>query len=737
MTDESRLGPSRAARLAALGVLALIAAPFLLRLELIERRGFNPDELEHTHFAWCISRGMVPHRDYFEHHTPWLHLLLQPLFHRYDATASPDEALALLAAGRRWMWAFAGTSLALTFLIARSMKGSAAAGAAVLLLANAPVFLGKSLEIRPDVPALAFLLGALWLVRTALVRRAGDQPAARWLFGCGVALGAAAMFTQKVAFALPGFALGLAWEDQPGTPTRGRRLRSFLPLAAGALLPPLATVCYFARAGALWPFVHQNVIVNLAWPGLGAREFLLAWVREDPVFVGLAAAGLGRRLPALRRREVPGEGVAAGTLLSMVVALAFHPAVTFHYFLLFLPMAAVFGGSALVTGLSRLLAALGRVASAARRRAGASLAALLGALLLWVPARMATGPEPHRVEWACLAAAAAALAVALARRSRAAALLLVLVLASLPAAARLRTAFARGNWMTVQGIRYVLRNVAPGEACLDGFTGLGAFRPHAFFHPFQNAHTLAIQTPAQRAELLSALQSGRVVPKVVFWNHYLEDGVTPEVRAFLLRHYVPSGVEPIRVRPFDNGLGWWSDEAARPFGWGPGTDRAPHVLFDDRWRVPGHEDGVPVRRTRTARAGLVVPVRRPRDFRATLRAKADRPGLPFTVELVVNGHSTGHVEATPRWRDYVFALPSRFLVPGFNGFELRFFPGAPEDGRRTELSIESLTLRPVARAPAPPDGGSPPPQRPRGRSRSETSAAGGTSRRMLRFCTSR
>ena len=30
-------------------------------------RYFNPDEFEHLHFAWCISKGMLPYRDFFEH----------------------------------------------------------------------------------------------------------------------------------------------------------------------------------------------------------------------------------------------------------------------------------------------------------------------------------------------------------------------------------------------------------------------------------------------------------------------------------------------------------------------------------------------------------------------------------------------------------------------------------------------------------------------------------------------
>ncbi|HWQ27408.1 MAG TPA: hypothetical protein VNN12_00100, partial [Dehalococcoidia bacterium] len=58
---------------------SLLGALFLFRLASFSSRWFNPDELEHVHASWCIAKGMVPYRDFFEHHTPWLWYLLAPL----------------------------------------------------------------------------------------------------------------------------------------------------------------------------------------------------------------------------------------------------------------------------------------------------------------------------------------------------------------------------------------------------------------------------------------------------------------------------------------------------------------------------------------------------------------------------------------------------------------------------------------------------------------------------------
>jgi hypothetical protein len=627
-------------RLAAGVVALLVAVPFLLRLPLVERRGFNPDELEHTHFAWNVSLGKLPYRDYFDHHTPWLHYALAPLLRRYDVAASGDEAVAALFAARRAMWPAAAAILALTWALARAWHPDPrVAWVAALLLANTGVFLSKTFEVRPDVPATALVAGGLWLAVEAWRRLREGRLRALWAsLGSGLLLGAATMFTQKVLFLGPGLlvAVVLLLASRSAAATRGARLRAIATQAVGFLLPVAATLAFFHTRGALRAFIDSNVVVNARWPGLGPRDFVPIFLREDLPLVALCLVGLVVQARALVRGDTRGraEPLVALALLSPVAALAVHPAVTFHYFLLFVPQAALYAAA----GLTALVDRLARPAWS-----GAVLAA------------------------ACL-------------------------LLSLQPLIRLRATFDRGNWSTLQGIRYVLRNTAPWETTFDGFSGLGVFRPAAFFHPFHHWHILAIQDEAERRRTLERLQSGEALPKLVFWDAYLRDGVTPEVARFLEAHYVPTGLDPIRVRPFDNGLGWWTDEGPRYLGWTQGQERAPHLLVGEGWRDPALEDGLPARRSRTRASQLVVPIRHPRDSRAVLRARADAAPGPFAIALVVNGESCGHVVSVPRWQDYEFQVPGRYLRPGFNRFELRYSqPAAPEE-RRLELAAQFLAL---------------------------------------------
>ena len=64
--------------------LAITLGIWMAGLWVVELRGFNPDELQHVHHAWCLSKGLVPYVDFFEHHTPWLHIGLERVMHFFD-----------------------------------------------------------------------------------------------------------------------------------------------------------------------------------------------------------------------------------------------------------------------------------------------------------------------------------------------------------------------------------------------------------------------------------------------------------------------------------------------------------------------------------------------------------------------------------------------------------------------------------------------------------------------------
>jgi len=611
--------------------LALAVVPFLLRFPLLRTRGFNPDELEHLHFSWCVAQGKVPYVDYFDHHTPWLHLALAGVVARYDTASSEDEAVDALFAARRAMLPWAALTLVLTAVLAGRVAGSAAAWIAPVLLTHFAWFLSKGLEVRPDGPAAALLLAGVIVVRGKAP--GWPRPRRGAFFASGLLFGAATLVTQKALFGLAGVALAEAAGLALGAGRRRDRAMDVAAQAAGFAVPWAATLGYFARHGGVRAFLDANFVLNARWPGPGASGFLRELVSGDPILVALSVAGLlAAIVPLVRGGGRPeGDLVTMATPIGLLASLAVLPAVTRHYFLLLLPFLVVYAA----------------------------------ALLVRAAARLPLGPAAS--QWA---------------------LAIAVTLICLGPLARLRASFDRGNWSTLQGIRWVVRNVGPGETTLDGYSGFGVFRPQPFFHQFFYADPRAVQTEAEQRAVLDDLRSGRALPKAVFLDWRLRSGVQPEVIAFLERHYARLGPEPIRVRVFDNDLGFWTDEGPRWMAWAPGRDRAPHLFFESGWRSPAVVDGLAVRQTRTARSSLVVPIRQPRDYEVTLRARGAGTAPAFDFELVANGQSAGTSAASARWQDHRFSVLGRHLIPGFNQFELRL----PSQGQ-AELVVESLELR--------------------------------------------
>jgi hypothetical protein len=685
--------------------IAIIVIPFGFRLSLLEVRGYNPDEFEHLHFSWCIAKGMVPYLDYFDHHTPWLHFFFSLLIPFFDVERLPDEALGFISMARRWMWLFSASALALTFGLGKLWRDGRTALVATLFLANSAVFLSKTLEIRPSVPALGLLVAAVLATLVAVRRASRGAPGAAWrFFAGGLMLGSATMLTQKILFVGPGFAVATCWlllDRRLEIPLQAR-VRFVAGQVLGYCLPIAFTAAYFASRGALWQFIDLNLFINARWPKVVASGFLIELLRQDTFFLLLATSGfiVGLKRAFEREGARRGEPVLALSMLSFVVTIPVHPLMSFQHLLLLMPFASLYAAAAVI-GVSDAVTGWcerrDRSWKGGLQVVGVALATGIVSYVIFSLLSHAVDTAPFVLPFAV--AMLLALPFLLRAGERNLVLTVALVLLSIQPLHRLRATFNRGNWSTIQGISYVLRNTTPWETTFDGFTGLGLFRHQAFYHHFQEPHVFLLQSDREHREMLAAFRAGRVMPKLIFWSHYLRNAVTPELAAFLGEHYVPTGLEPIRVRPFDNGLGWWSDEATRYLGWEEGQERTPHVLFEHGWRPPSAEDGVSVRRTRTRKSKLIVPIRHPREYAVVFRARADKQAGPFAVELVVNGKTAGVREAAPRWQDYEFRASRNQLRPGFNEFELRFSAENDTEDRRLELAVHSLKLTSVPPVP--------------------------------------
>jgi hypothetical protein len=142
--------------------------------------GFNEDELQHLHAAWLVGQGLVPYRDYFDHHPPLYHLVVSPV-----ASALGANYAGLFLITRLFgLLIAAGTAILFSKLVSRT------AGSAVAWLAAALLVVSRPSDIlfyfRPDSMAMLLTLaGMLLLLKPDRSTRNG--------LAAGALVGAAAM----------------------------------------------------------------------------------------------------------------------------------------------------------------------------------------------------------------------------------------------------------------------------------------------------------------------------------------------------------------------------------------------------------------------------------------------------------------------------------------------------------------------------------------------------------------
>src|SRR6266446_4694967 len=299
----------------------LIVAPILLTSTLLLHLvcgfhwGFDSDEWQHLHVSWAWSQGLLEYRDVFDNHAPLFHVLTAPLVAVFGETPNIIYLMRLA------MLPLTIVTLAASAAIGLQVWGRRAGLWTPVLLAPVPVFFFRSMEYRAD---------ALWaaLSTTAVaIMIAGTAGRARAL-AAGLLLGLALVTSLKSVLLL--FALATAALLLPFAAGRHRRgatqrvrLRLLPPLLAGLLLAPLALLLYFARRGAVQPFIDDTIWHNIL-PGLGTWTTPwrpLPFLPEIALLVGVAA-WLSRRHGTPRRaRRVAFLALTAGAFLAALQTL--------------------------------------------------------------------------------------------------------------------------------------------------------------------------------------------------------------------------------------------------------------------------------------------------------------------------------------------------------------------------------------------------------------------------------
>lgn len=509
-----------------------IGFPLGVAYELSARLPLESDELQHMHSAWLASEGQTPYREYFEHHTPLFYFQLAPILSTMQPAESFRSAYDALEAGRMiaWLWTVViiVALVALGFYWRGGTRGAVTGALAACFLCGVPQFWVKVLEIRPDGPSVALVLGGtafllvgLGLGSKAIARQSRSVrrgPSTSACVAGGALLGLAILHTQKVLFLGPGLLLfGMGYVADAHGPG-GRRQRFLRGIAAGSgvLLAALVVTAYFGARGALEEFVWFNGPFNAAWEAHFSPLPLMGMLlQENPVFFGLGAFGAALRATSAFRSARPASGDAflIATLGSGIAGLFWIQEPYLHCYQIVLPFVALFAAEALVASVDALLTEpryLRPVIGSLPEERATQLAAWLR------PGGAAHGRG--------LSPAAAIVAVALA-----------IPLSGLSDDSEGRTP----KGITKEAIRWVMATTETDDSIVNGWPPFGVFRPHAWFY-WSHQPSMAPMIPeAAKRRFVRRVVQADLRPELVSRGGLVEQ-LSPRLRRYLDRHYEPA-----------------------------------------------------------------------------------------------------------------------------------------------------------------------------------------------------
>jgi hypothetical protein len=82
-------------------------------------------------------------------------------------------------------------------------------------------------------------------------------------------------------------------------------------------------------------------------------------------------------------------------------------------------------------------------------------------------------------------------------------------------------AYQDGNGLQLARLRTVFQRTQPQDLVMDGWEGMGVFRPHAFFYFFLHEETRAMLPAPQWDAYLGDLEAGRIRPALIVMDENL------------------------------------------------------------------------------------------------------------------------------------------------------------------------------------------------------------------------
>jgi len=527
-------------------ILLLILLAFFLRVPLLKVRYFDPDEFQHLHGARQIHYGQLPYRDYFDHHTPLIHFILSALYPLFG------EEIGILFAARGLMMVFTAGILFLTYLLARILYNDDIGLIATLFLSYILMFLEKTIEIRPDVPAVVLWLASL-IFMVKGIRKNSVSFSPLWFIFSGLSIGASIMFTQKSLFAFNGLILAILWVFLD--PRRGFSSIRSLKLAGifiGSALIPIILVCIFFFAnGGLNQFIDYNFIMNSQWKlKFKPYNYIKQMTTQNPFFpvTGLLGLFIASYLMYKKENIANGSFVPVLSTYALIAGLFIMPVPYRQYYQLFIPLLAIYSGMIFVR-LSEI--DFGKLKALKDRPLCFIIVIIIMELVIISLIYTLSISKPgifkvkllYPIILTSLIVAATPFFVY--NRRQYIPLIISIGIIIHPFYLMLNQ-FSQKNAGQLENIRYIMEITTPDDTVLDGWSGYGFLRHHAYFYYFLHPEMRVMLNEKQLSDdIIQNLEEKQT--KVIIYDSQIK-ALSKKVQEYIGANYASSKLGNIYIR---------------------------------------------------------------------------------------------------------------------------------------------------------------------------------------------
>lgn len=531
-------------------IFLLILTALILRIPILKTRGFDPDEFQHLHGARQIYHGDIPYRDYFEHHTPFLHFVLTGLYPIFG------EEIRILFAARALMLVFTAVIVYLTYALGKTLYSTDTGLFAALFLSYVIMFLEKTLEVRPDVPAVIFWLATLIFMVKGIQRRIAAR-SWRWFMLSGLMMGMAIMFTQKALFALGGMLVAMAWMFfDPRTGISWKRSLRLSAIFLGAMMIPIIITCgFFLINDGLWQFINCNFVMNSRWKvKFWPYNYIRQLLRQNPFFSVIGILGLVASTFWFHKRGDISSGRFVPVLCTyvLIAGLFIMPVPYRQYYQLFLPLLAIFCGLIFskisVVNIRRLISDLAHgkprpvYVAFTLIAINLTIAGLFYTLSYSKPIVL-NSRAIYLIFW--IALTVLALPIFIFNKGKYAMLLISIGFIAYPLQQTVKQ-LSTNNSGQLGNVKYIMDITTEDDTVLDGWSGYGFLRNHAYYYYFLHSEMRAMLNEKERSDdIIESLDKQRT--KVIIYDSSIK-ALPEKVQKYISANYVKSGHGNIHIR---------------------------------------------------------------------------------------------------------------------------------------------------------------------------------------------